>query len=311
MDKKAEYSYKKLITPNDLKSFGLGLVTGASAIGINKLYGDTNFVKPRQLDMEELPKEKMDFDITSENFATTINDDMSFASAFSQARTEVGSGGFFVWKDNVYSTFTYEEWSSLSDEDKTEFTESVLSFTHTYVDEESNSSDGSQSSQEILIEVEQDNVTSDQQEETDFTTDEVTNASEEGESDTIDYEQIIDKIIGAVDMNGDGDYDAFAMEETGDNNADLVGIDTDYDGTMDQYLFDTDKDGILDLMVMDSNQNGLDESDTFEETHEVIPMTDFEIIEDISLHDEMNVDAENIIDDMESDIEDDFLTEGL
>lgn len=53
--------------------------------------------------------------------ATTVNDDMSFGEAFAAARAEVGSGGSFEWHGNVYSTYTAEEWNSMSAEEKEEY----------------------------------------------------------------------------------------------------------------------------------------------------------------------------------------------
>lgn len=54
-------------------------------------------------------------------FATSVNDEMSFGKAFAAARSEVGSGGAFEWRGNIYSTFTAEEWDSMSQEDIDEY----------------------------------------------------------------------------------------------------------------------------------------------------------------------------------------------
>lgn len=50
--------------------------------------------------------------------ATTVNDEMSFSQAFGAARAEVGAGGAFEWRGNVYSTYTAEEWNSMSAEER-------------------------------------------------------------------------------------------------------------------------------------------------------------------------------------------------
>ena len=55
--------------------------------------------------------------------ATTINDEMSFSQAFGAARAEVGSGGAFEWRGNVYSTYTAEEWNALSPEERNTYNE--------------------------------------------------------------------------------------------------------------------------------------------------------------------------------------------
>lgn len=41
--------------------------------------------------------------------ATGVNDEMSFNEAFAAARSEVGAGGAFEWRGNVYGTYYAEE----------------------------------------------------------------------------------------------------------------------------------------------------------------------------------------------------------
>lgn len=53
--------------------------------------------------------------------ATTVTDEMSFADAFEAARTEVGAGGVFEWRGNIYNTYTADEWNAMSDEERAEF----------------------------------------------------------------------------------------------------------------------------------------------------------------------------------------------
>ncbi len=53
--------------------------------------------------------------------AATVSDDMSFSSAFAAARHEVGTAGAFLWRGNVYSTFTREEWQAMSPQEKADY----------------------------------------------------------------------------------------------------------------------------------------------------------------------------------------------
>lgn len=53
--------------------------------------------------------------------ATSVSDDMSFGEAFAAARAEVGSGGCFEWRGNIYSTYTAEEWNAMSAEERAEW----------------------------------------------------------------------------------------------------------------------------------------------------------------------------------------------
>lgn len=54
---------------------------------------------------------------------SAVNDEMSFSEAFAAARTEVGPGGAFEWRGNVYSTYTAEEWENMSEEEKDDYFE--------------------------------------------------------------------------------------------------------------------------------------------------------------------------------------------
>lgn len=55
--------------------------------------------------------------------ASTVNDDMSFGEAFAAARAEVGPGGCFEWHGNIYSTYLAEEWNSMTDEQRAEYSD--------------------------------------------------------------------------------------------------------------------------------------------------------------------------------------------
>lgn len=50
--------------------------------------------------------------------ASQVQNEVSFAEAFQVARSEVGAGGWFIWKEKVYNSYYKEEWESLSSEEK-------------------------------------------------------------------------------------------------------------------------------------------------------------------------------------------------
>lgn len=50
-----------------------------------------------------------------------VNDDMSFNEAFSAARAEMGPGGLFCWRGNVYGTYTATEWDAMTNAEKNQF----------------------------------------------------------------------------------------------------------------------------------------------------------------------------------------------
>lgn len=57
--------------------------------------------------------------------AGKVTDDMSFREAFAAARSEVGIGGVFGWHGHWYNTFEKDEWSSLSLEQRQDYTEMI------------------------------------------------------------------------------------------------------------------------------------------------------------------------------------------
>jgi len=62
---------------------------------------------------------------TDAPFADSVNDNMSFGEAFKAARSEVGAGGIFEWRGNLYNTYIKEEWDTMSAQEKAEFFASI------------------------------------------------------------------------------------------------------------------------------------------------------------------------------------------
>lgn len=62
---------------------------------------------------------------TEELHGITANDELSFADAFNAARAELGPGGVFTWRGNIYNTYTEDEWQSMTEEQQDEFAEEV------------------------------------------------------------------------------------------------------------------------------------------------------------------------------------------
>ena len=50
-----------------------------------------------------------------------VDQSLSFANAFAEARAEVGPGGVFHWHGGVFNTYTEAEWDSMSAADKSDF----------------------------------------------------------------------------------------------------------------------------------------------------------------------------------------------
>ena len=100
-------------------------VTGA-AIGsvfpfiIGKVKETVNELRTEEATTEEaVPSvEWADGDIS---VASGVNDEMSFSEAFATARSEVGAGGAFEWRGNVYGTYYAEEWNNMTPNEKADF----------------------------------------------------------------------------------------------------------------------------------------------------------------------------------------------
>lgn len=57
--------------------------------------------------------------------AANVEPDMTFGQAYAAAREEVGPGGIFSWRGEVYNTYTVEEWQGLSLGQRREFLANV------------------------------------------------------------------------------------------------------------------------------------------------------------------------------------------
>ena len=57
-----------------------------------------------------------------------VDQNLSFAEAFSAARAEVGPGGVFLWHGQLFNTYTAEEWQSMSDAQRDAFADDVQPF---------------------------------------------------------------------------------------------------------------------------------------------------------------------------------------
>ena len=161
-------------------------------------------------------------EVTDVPVATTVNDDMSFNEAFAAARAELGAGGVFEWRGNLYNTYYAEEWEAMSPAEREGFYAAVAGIDTDDVSTMTNVDvvDGGSSDDEV-------------------------------------------RVIGVYEENMDG-HDVYvgAMEIGGDN----------------VMLVDVDHDGMFDFAVVDADANGTITED------EVEDISDFAIgVEDMAL----------------------------
>lgn len=114
-----ENSGKEPLWKKAASGMGMGILLGSiSSFATTKAFaGEEN----EEVEEETVSEEQPAWSDGDVNIASGVTDDMSFSQAFSAARAEVGSGGCFEWRGNVYSTFTAEEWNSMSAEEKAEY----------------------------------------------------------------------------------------------------------------------------------------------------------------------------------------------
>ena len=150
--------------------------------------------------------------------ADTATDDMSFSQAFATARAEVGPGGVFEWHGNIYSTYTAEEWSSMSAEEQDSYNDN---FAWNHGNSSSNhSNDVAQQQSKPQNDVAQNSSNDDDVPVQDVTTDpeiEVLGVVHDDESGmnfgglTVDGQEVV-----LIDVNGDETFDLIASDLNGD-----------------------------------------------------------------------------------------------
>lgn len=94
------------------------------ALGVGGAFLGTSLLAKEHDDDDREPGEAEIYDTAP--VAESVTDDMSFAEAFEAAREEVGAGGVFVWHGQAYSTYTQDEWESLTPEQQGEYVESLV-----------------------------------------------------------------------------------------------------------------------------------------------------------------------------------------
>ena len=182
---------------------------------------------------EHLP----DGGIEAADVSNIVTENMSFNEAFAAARADVGSGGVFEWKGNLYGTYYKEEWDNLSPEETQEYWASV---------------------EAADVDIEQEVLPEDVQPEELIAKAEIIDIDGDGDKDSIVVDTNNDGEIDVVgtDLDGDGNIDVVASDLDGDGKIDTVVADTNYDGQVDAIVADTNYDGKIDTIAADTNYDG-------------------------------------------------------
>lgn len=184
--------------------------------------------------------------------ATSVNDDMSFTDVFNAAREEVGSGGVFEWHGYIYSTYTDDEWNSMSEAEREEYGSHF-----NWTPDESDDITASVASDVDTDDVE---VTVDGPADEPYAQEDVADVEPAGGNDPhlVDASDVVDVDDPEVEVLG-----VIHDDETGANIGGMLV------GDQQVVLVDVDNDQAFDVMVADVDNNGT--------------ITDNEVI-DISAH---------------------------
>jgi hypothetical protein len=183
-------------------------------------------------------------DVSDTNF-----DDMSFDEAFAAARAEAGGpGGVFEWRGGLYGTFSADEWSELSDDDKAEYGSKVTDILAEYEfghEEETNVEVTPENNTGAEFEVTpEDNPGADVEVEV-VNTWEITDAS--GDQMNVAHMSVDGHEVALIDQDGDGVYETMAYDENQDGTID----ETDMFNIEDQGFTTDEIGGLMDDTVAD------------------------------------------------------------
>lgn len=222
----------------------------------------------------------------SQPVVADVSGGLSFNEAFREARTEVGPGGVFTWHGGVYSTYTAEEWNSMSAEERDTYVHSISP--DVYAEAAHDHSASHAHAQHV--EVEDSNVH------------QVIDTPEEpGNSDSDDGVRFLG--LSAVGENEDGSTNYAGIATVEGHAAILANTDGDADNTFDQMWVDiNDNENVDDGEVTDISEMELTAADFASLAESPVPETTVEVSEptvseEYSAQSDIAVDMPDYIDD--------------
>ncbi|MCZ2101579.1 MAG: hypothetical protein LC107_08595 [Chitinophagales bacterium] len=130
-ERKLKFSNLTTKQKNIMKAASVGGAGISFGVVAATLMGTPEYVAGEEItapDSEPMPEacEEIEVDVEADApFSNHVNDSMSFDEAFRTARVELGAGGIFEWRGNIYNTFIKEEWDEMSAQDKADFFNSI------------------------------------------------------------------------------------------------------------------------------------------------------------------------------------------
>ena len=182
-----------------------------------------------------------------------VSDDISFSEAFHAAHEQVGPGGVFVWHGQVYSTFTEDEWNSMTPAEQAEFGNHV----HVQYDEPSHAS-----AQPVAQSAHAVEVVSEPSTNTGTHAEQVANAETQEPQVTVAQQPTNtgnvpeggEDVIGGVSPV-EPEVEVLAYETISNEDGNQMDLAVVSVGGQEMGIYDVNQDGTADLMAIDANNN--------------------------------------------------------
>lgn len=174
----------------------------------------------------------------------TVDDSMSFKDAFDMARNELGPGGLFHWRGNIFNTYTSDEWNAMSHEDKEQFAQEV----NPEVSPEDVDTD-------LMAEAEVDEVAADEDVAVADETEEVRVVADQTTSDNDVAMASAEVIEDALNETDDDDVRVIGYGDIDLVNGNTVTVEELEINGQRVAVIDMDKDGVGDIAMSDLNHN--------------------------------------------------------
>ena len=169
--------------------------------------------------------------------ATGVNDAMSFNQAFAAARHEVGPGGIFVWHGHTYGTYYANEWNAMTPEDRDQYWADVH-HTTSHIEYEPEPQPEPHPEPDPIPEPEPE-----------------PHPEPEPEPEHLVLHE--DDVLGALDVDGDGEIDVVVVDANGNETPDII-MDTTGDGQLDTLVLDPEMNDEGELVVEEGSIHNID-----------------------------------------------------
>ena len=199
-----------------------------------------------------------------------VDDSASFGEAFADARAQVGAGGVFEWRGQVYGTYYEEEWANMSAAERAEYHNkidysSIIGAENTENEHSSHSSHASTTSSSASTHESPSSHTN------------TNHSSEASETIPTNTEMVDDsyttdeiKVLGIE-----------AVTDQYGNQGTMASIEID---GMEAIMVDVDNDGTMDFLVADVNGNGqVDEGEMKDISQNNVETTDLQQMMDAQM----------------------------